>query len=473
MIMTKPPTRRQVLGALAAGGVGYGLARSTALSFAQMSGSTSTFTDYKALVCVFLFGGNDSWNMLVPTSESEYGHYFRSRGGGTPSSLAVPREQLLSLSRGDWVSNNVSHGFHPAMSECRQLFNQGRLAVLPNIGPMIRPLAKQDYLQLPPNSKDLPPQLFSHNDQQDQWNSLKGRFLLKSGWGGRIADLIASRTGAQQMPLNVSLFGQTIYQTGDAVDPYVMGIGGAQIFEGLGLQHDEPQRRANVSALLDSVIRSPSAGFYERGYARVQRRAIDFAQLVNGVLSRAPDTAAFASIPKPTPLSIQLRTVSKLIAQRAALGMTRQIFFVGVGGFDNHDRQLDDHPKLLADVSQSIKAFHDATVELGVAERVTLFTQSDFGRTLTSNGDGSDHGWGGIQLVVGGGVRGGRFFGEYPSLATDAPQVLEWGGSVIPTVATDQYAATLARWFGVANESLPAVAPNIVNFSEWDLGFMT
>ena len=458
--------------AVAAGGVAYAVGKTSGLSFAQMSGGSARFADYKALVCLFLFGGNDSWNMLVPMSASEYDGYYKSRGGGTSSSLAVEKEALLPISRGDWVSNNLQYGFHPSLPGVRQLFNEGRLAVLPNIGPLIKPLSKQQYFETPPNSKDLPPQLFSHNDQQEQWNSLRGRFLLKSGWGGRISDLIVDQVGAQQMPLNASLSGQTIFQTGDLAEPYVMGISGAQFFDGLGYQNDEPKRRENMVGLLDATLSSSSTGLYERGYARVQRRAIDFAQRINDVIGRAPEIAAFNTGEPLSPLGIQLRTIAKLIAQRSKLSMTRQIFFVGLGGFDNHDRQLDEHPKLLANVSRAVKAFHDATVELGVAEQVTLFTQSDFGRTLTSNGDGSDHGWGGIQFVVGGGVRGGQFYGEYPSLAADAPWVLPWGGTVIPTVSADQYAATLARWFGVPQQSLPAVAPNLVNFANWDLGFM-
>lgn len=470
--MLKVPSRRKFIQAAAAGGLAYAVGRTPGITFAQMYGGGARFADYKALVCLFMFGGNDSWNMLVPTAPHEYKGYYGSRGGGTSSSLAVEKSALLPISRGDWVSSNLYYGFHPSMAGAQQLFNAGRLAVLPNIGPMIKPLTKRQYFDTPPNSKDLPPQLFSHNDQQDQWNSLRGRFLLKSGWGGRVADLISDQVGAQQMPLNASLFGQTIFQTGDVVEPYVMGTSGAQFFDGLGYQNDEPKRRENMASLLSTVVQSSDSTFYERGYARVHRRAIDFAQKINDVISRAPELSSFNFGVPISSLSMQLRTVAKLIAQRSQLSMTRQIFFVGLGGFDNHDRQLDEHPKLLADVSRSIKAFYDATVELGVAERVTLFTQSDFGRTLTSNGDGSDHGWGGIQLVVGGGVRGGQFYGEYPDLAAEAPQVLPWGGSVVPTVSADQYAATLSRWFGVPNHSLPAVAPNVVNFPNWDLGFM-
>jgi uncharacterized protein (DUF1501 family) len=288
-----------------------------------------------------------------------------------------------------------------------------------------------------------------------------------------MGDIVAPRTGVQQLPTNVSLYGQSLFQTPGDSDQYVMGEGGAEFPGGLGVIDDEPDRRVAVLDHLETTIQSTDNTVFERGYARTQKRAINYAQIVNRALSGAPALKAFPSSVEPTPLWVQLRTVARLISQRTSLGMTRQVFFVGLGGFDTHDRQLADHGRLLDMLSRSIRAFSDAMVELGVSERVTLFTQSDFGRTLTSNGDGSDHGWGGTQFVVGGAVRGGRFFGEYPSLSMDGPEVLPFGGSVIPTVSADQYAATLAKWFGVPQQSLPSVAPNLENFSQWDLGFMT
>lgn len=470
---TSRKQRRNFLRALTLGGMAYALGRTPGVSFAQMSGGANTrFADYKALVCVFLFGGNDSWNMVVPMATLDYDAYYKSRGGGTPSSLAVPKDTLLAVSRGDFVSNNLSYGFHPNLSGLHQLFNDGRLAVVPNIGPMIRPMTKQQFLETPSDSKDLPPQLFSHFDQQEQWASLRGRLLLKSGWGGRVGDVVAGNVGAQQMPINASLYGQTIFQTPNDSDQYVMGQSGVEFPGGLGTNFGQEKRREYVLSLLDEVLQTNGNSIYERGYARVQKRAVNYAERINGALSKAQEIRAFSASGDQTSLWVQLNTVAKLIAQRSALDMTRQIFFVGIGGFDSHDRQLVEHPRLLADLSRSLRAFHDAMSELGVSDQVTLFTQSDFGRTLTSNGDGSDHGWGGMQFVMGGAVRGGRFYGEYPSLAIDGPQTLPYGGSMMPTVSVDQYAATLAKWFGVPQQSLTAVAPNLTNFSQWDLGFM-
>jgi uncharacterized protein (DUF1501 family) len=437
-----------------------------------MIGGTGKFTDYKALVCVFLYGGNDSWNMVVPMATADYDAYFKSRGGGTSSSLAIDKSALLPITRGDFVATNLKFGFHPNLGSIQQLFNDGRLAVVPNVGPLITSITKQQFLETSSDSKDLPPQLFSHFDQQEQWANLRGRLLLKTGWGGRMGDLVSGGIGAQQLPTNISLYGQSLFQTPSESDQYVMGEGGAQFPGGLGVIDDEPARRAAVLGHLDAVLQSSSNSVFERGYARTQKRALQYADVVNGALINAPTLSAFPSSVEPTPLWVQLRTVARLISQRVSLGMTRQVFFVGLGGFDTHDRQLVDHARLLADLSKSIRAFFDATVELGVSEQVTLFTQSDFGRTLTSNGDGSDHGWGGIHFVVGSAVKGGRFFGEYPSLAIDGPEVSPFGGSVIPTTSVDQYAATLAKWFGVPQQSLSVLAPNLVNFKQWDLGFM-
>jgi len=464
--------KRQFMKALAAGGLAYALGRTSDTGFAQMTG-TGGFTDYRALVCVFLFGGNDSWNMLVPTSAAEYNAYAKSRGAGTASSLAVDRSSLLPITLTDAKAGDTTYGFNPNMPELRDLFTSGSLAVLPNVGPLIRPTTKDQYLSAANTGHDIPPQLFSHNDQQDQWHSLRGKLLLNTGWAGRVADVLATRISGQQVPLNVSLNGQTLFQASKNVDPYVLGSGGVNTFRAFCCGPLPSARRLSVDASLNSTLSASTSSFYHRGYARVQQRALRYADRLSNALGAAhrfnalPDSGAPLSW-----LSTQLKTVAKMISQRSTLGMSRQVFFVGIGGFDNHDTQLVDHPKLLVDVSKSIKAFHDAMIEIGMEKQVTLFTQSDFGRTLTSNGDGSDHGWGGTQLVVGGGVRGGRFFGTYPTLEIGGE--LEIGGGImIPTVSTDQYVATLARWFGLSQLEMPTVAPNIENFATRDLGFLS
>lgn len=471
--------RRRFIKALSAGGLAYAVGRTPGVTFGQMSG-VSGFPDYKALVCLFLFGGNDSWNMLVPTSTAEYNAYAKSRGAGTTSSLAIDRDALLRISPQGAVPGDLTYGLNPAMPGIRDLFTAGRLAILPNVGPLIRPTTKEQYRASFSSQHDVPPQLFSHNDQQDQWNSLRGKSLLTSGWAGRLADLLIDRLGGQQMPMNVSLGGQTLFQASDGVEPYVMSANGVNSFQGLDVDRNRNPygwefnqgRRDSVENVVQGTLSSKTNTYYHRGYARVQDRALRYADRINQALSSAYNFQALPDSDNSlSNLSRQLRTVARLISQRATLSMSRQVFFVSIGGFDTHDNQLDDQPRLLADISKSVKAFQDAMTEIGLAEQVTLFTQSDFGRTLTSNGDGSDHGWGGVQMVVGGAVRGGRIYGEYPLLEIDSP--LEIGGGVfIPTLSSDQYAATLANWFGVKDSDLPAVAPNVVNFSSRNLGFM-
>jgi uncharacterized protein (DUF1501 family) len=461
--------RRKFLRAAAAGGIAYAFGRTPGTVYAQAVG-TGGFADYKALVCLFLFGGNDSWNSFVPTSTAEYNAYARSRGGGTSSSLAIDQAALLPVTTAAPLPGGVTFGFHPSMTGLRDLFQAGKAAVIPNVGPLIRPTTKAQYQSA---GWDLPPQLFSHNDQQDQWHSLRGKALLKSGWAGRVADVLAAQTGSQQLPLNVSLAGQTFFQAGEVARPYVMGSTGATTFAGFGATGTALARRNAFEAVVNASRNATGNTIYERGFATVQQRAVQFADRVNTALTGArtftalPDTGVTLS-----PLQTQLRTVAKMISARANLSMSRQVFFVSTGGFDTHDDLVADQPGLLGNVSTALKSFYDALLEMGMESSVTTFTHSDFGRTLTSNGDGSDHAWGGVQYVVGGAVRGQNLYGQYPLLEIGSAQDVG-GGRFIPTTSSDQYAATLARWFGVtAAPDLVKVAPSIGNFAQQDLGFL-
>jgi uncharacterized protein (DUF1501 family) len=465
--------RRRFLRAAAAGGVAYAFGRTPGTVYAQVAGAGG-FADYKALVCLFLFGGNDSWNTFVPTSTAEYNAYSASRGGGTASSLAIPQASLLPVTPLTPDPTGATYGFHPSMTGLRDLFQAGKAAVLPNIGPLIRPTTKTQYQQATTLGHDLPPQLFSHNDQQDQWHSLRGKQILKSGWGGRVADVLNAQLGGQQLSLNVSLAGQTYFQAGEVARPYVMGSTGATTFTGFATSGVGLARRNAFEAIVNAGATSGSNSLYERSFATVQQRAVQFADRVN-VAIQAPTARSFVALPDTgvtlSPLATQLRTVAKLISARSSLSMSRQVFFVSTGGFDSHDDQNNDQPGLLGNVSASIKSFYDALAEIGMENSVTLFTHSDFGRTLTSNGDGSDHAWGGVQFVVGGAVRGQQIYGQYPVLSIGGPQDVG-GGRFIPTTSADQYAATLASWFGVADADLPKVAPNIGNFTTRNLGFL-
>jgi uncharacterized protein (DUF1501 family) len=435
--------RRRFLVNSALGVAGVSLAHVPGAVRAELIGSNAAFTDYKALVCVFLFGGNDSFNMVVPRSLAEYNVYAASR-----QNLAVARDTLLPIE--PLTSDGAQYGLHPGMSGMRDLFETGRAAVIANVGPLIQPTTRDQYLN---HSVPVPPQLFSHNDQQDQWQTLRGRAGIKTGWAGRIADALAADTGAQQIALNISLNGTTPFQAGARTLPYTIGTTGAPIYFGMTMSPEDRERRAAFETLLGENWLS----IFSRAFARVNRRALDTADLVNAALATAPTLAT------PFPAS--------RLAQQIAM-VAKLIVFVAAGGFDTHDNQVADQPNLLSDVSASIAAFHAATIELGVATQVTTFTQSDFGRTLTSNGDGTDHGWGGHQIVAGDAVRGRDIYGRMPRLEIGGPDDAG-AGRIVPTTSVDQFAATLAKWFGVAETQLNLIAPNLPNFAQRDLGFLT
>lgn len=426
------------------------------LAYSQVVGGGGAFDDYRALVCVFLFGGNDSYNMLVPRSSAEYDVYAASR-----QNLAIAQPDLLAITPPG--QGGIEYGVHPSMGGFQNLFETGSAAIVTNVGPLIEATTKDDFFS---GAATLPPQLFSHNDQQDQWTSLRGNVPSNTGWAGRMADLIRSGVTEQQMATNASLFGANLMQSADETVAYVMGPGGPLQFEGFSLDPDNilfQQREAFLR-----IVNAQHDTVYERAFADVQRRAIDAADTVTAAIDSAP---VINTVFPGSQLGTQLQTVARLIAVRDQLEMKRQIFFVAAGGFDSHDDQEQNQPGLLGDISDSIAAFHAATVELGIDDSVTTFTQSDFGRTLTSNGDGTDHAWGGNQLVVGGAVAGQQLYGNYPLLNIGGPEDVG-GGRMIPSTSADQYAATLAKWFGIEDADLDIVAPNLSNFAQRDLGFM-
>jgi uncharacterized protein (DUF1501 family) len=467
----KKLNRREFLRKSSAAAATAAFAHYPGMAFSQGVGVSAPFSDYKAMVCLFMFGGNDSYNMLVPRSNAEYNAYAASR-----QNLALLQGDLLPIN--PLTQDGAQYGLHPSMTGVQTLFEQGRAAIVANMGPLVQPTTRDQYFN---QSVALPPQLFSHNDQQDQWHSLKGATVSNTGWAGRIADLIRMNVANQQLATNVSLFGSSLFQSADETVAYVMGNAGPDPFAGFARPEDlnDPtltdEERALIQIFIEqrnafeNVINAPYDTIYERGFAEVQRRAVDTIDLVRDALDdpgRQPVTTAFPQ----SQLGTQLRTVAEMIAARDSLQMERQIFFVATGGFDTHDDQVQLQPGLLGGISDAVKAFYDATIELGVSESVTTFTMSDFGRTLTSNGDGSDHGWGGHSLIIGDGVAGRDIYGTYPDLTLGSNDDVG-GGRMIPTTSADQYAATLSRWFGVEEMDIPMVAPNIGNFGIQDLGF--
>ncbi len=439
---------------LKASGAGMVAAALPVTGLTQMVAPAGSYSDYRALVCVFLFGGNDSFNMLVPRSDAEYNVYAQSR-----QNLALDRAALLPIS--PLTQDGAQYGLHPNMGAIQTLFNSARVAFISNVGPLIEPTTKEQYVN---GTVALPPRLFSHNDQQDQWQSLRGLAPGKTGWAGRVGDLLRRNVSDQQLAINVSLAGNQLFQAADETVAYTMGRNGPLAFQGMGNAERAQLRRASFQRILGAEYET----MYERAFRDIQQRAVETVDRVTAALENAQplSTAMPAS-----GLGQQLGTVARLISVREQLQMHRQIFFVSTGGFDSHDDQLERQPPLLRDVSDSISAFYQATVELGVASSVTTFTQSDFGRTLTSNGDGTDHGWGGVQLVLGDAVRGRELYGRYPRLEIGGPDDVR-RGRLIPGISADQYAATLARWIGVPDEDLGHVAPHLHNFAQRDLGFL-
>jgi len=452
--------RREFLAKSSAAAATAAFAHYPGAAFSQVIGSGAPFPDYKALVCVFLFGGNDSYNMVVPRSSAEYDVYAASR-----QNMAIAQQDLLPIN--PLSGETVQFGLHPSMPGIQGLFEAGSVALINNAGPLIEPTTKSEYLA---RSVQVPTQLFSHNDQQDQWHSLKGTTVSRTGWAGRIADLIRTNVAGQQLATNVSLLGNSLFQSADETVAYVMGNNGPIPFPGFGDPNDPDADPLLVAQRLafERIIGADYSTIYERGFADVQQRAVANADLVNGALAKVP---ALNTVFPVSQLGTELHTVARLIGARDDLSMERQIFFVAMGGFDMHDDQLANQPGLLGDVSAAMTAFYNATVELGISDSVTAFTQSDFSRTLTSNGDGTDHAWGGVQLVAGGAVNGQRMYGTYPDLAINGPDDVG-GGRLIPTTSSDQYAATIAKWFGIPDADLGLVAPNLANFTTRDLGFL-
>ncbi|MBK7642452.1 MAG: DUF1501 domain-containing protein [Planctomycetes bacterium] len=450
-------SRRQLLkhGACSAAGIAglhalwnLGLVSSAA---AQGPGSVN---DYKALVCVFLYGGNDSYNLLVPRDGTHYNVYAATR-----QNLAIPQGNLLPITPN--TSDGSQYGLHPSCTQMKSLFDAGRLAFVANVGSLSYPMTKTQYLN---DSVARPPQLFSHYDQQFQWMTSITDSNQGFGWGGRVAELLHTLNGSSALSMNITLLGANTFQVGPTVAPFSMGTGGPQGLAGFWGQ--QGQRRYLA---FQQLLNRQTPNLFEKAFADTQKRAIDTNALLESALSgAAPLATAFPD----SYLGAQLAMIARTIQVRDQLGVHRQVFFCGIGGFDSHDNQNQDQPGLFADLSASLGAFQAAMAELGTENLVTTFTSSDFGRTLTSNGDGSDHAWGGIQLVMGGNVLGKEIYGTYPSLALDGPDDIE-GGRLVPTTSVDEYSATLAKWLGVQPGDMATVFPNLSRFAHPDLGFMS
>ena len=422
-------------------------------------------TDYKALVCLFLAGGNDANNLVVPTDTASYAAYATGRGA-----LALPQNAVLPVT--PRTSDGRTWGIHPAMTELRNLFDQGKFAVLANVGTLAYPMTKAQYLN---GSVPRPSQLFSHNDQQVEWQSSIADKPFVTGWGGRLADLTNAFNSNNRISMSITLNGQNSFQVGKNVDQYAVGTGGAIALTGSGTGTSVNGLR---TAALNDALALQNANLFETAFGGLTSGALGASSLISSVITGTSPFANFFNAANNTGLAQQLHMVARLVNVQQTLGLKRQIFFVRVGGWDLHDNQVTAgattsgaHANLLRDVSQSLNAFNNALTQIGAQDQVTTFTASDFGRTYNTNGDGSDHGWGSHHFVMGGAVKGGDIYGKMPTFAIDGPD--DTGrGRWIPTTSVDQYAATLATWFGVSATDLPVVLPNIGRFATRDLGFM-
>ena len=433
-----------------------GTAAPWALQLAAINDAAAATTpgDYKAIVCLFMYGGNDYGNTLVPYDTASYQSYATIR-----QTLATPREQLAATALTPSVAlpDGRQMALAPTMTALKPVFDAGRLAVMLNIGTLMQPTTLAQYKA---GNVPLPPKLFSHNDQQSLWQSSKPEGAT-SGWGGRLGDqFLSGNSGATFTCINVS--GNAVFMAGGQAVQYQMSSSGAVALNGATKPVFGSQACADA---LKALVTADRSHWMEQELNRVTARSISAQGTVTTALASQTLQTSFET----NGLAAQLQMVARLIGARSALGASRQVFFVSVGGFDLHDNLVAQHPGLLGQVGNAMASFDAALRELGVSQNVTTFTASDFGRTLSSNGDGSDHGWGSHHLVMGGAVKGGRFYGQLPSVSVNGPDDVGQG-RLLPTTAVDQLAATLALWMGVSPTDLPAVLPGIVNFNQKDLG---
>ncbi len=464
-------TRREFLFHAGYACVGYALGAAAFSAGVERFGLINALaqgTDYKALVCVFLAGGNDGNNMIVPTSATEYNAYATARSA---SGLAIPQANLLPITP---LSLNSPFGLHPNLPELQTLWSQQKLSVVCNVGPLVQPLTKDQYRTGAPR----PYQLFSHSDQVAQWQTAIADRVGRSGWGGRMADLYGAP--ASGVPMLTSLSGG-IFTRGQTEHPLTIApaptaLNQVLVLNGFNSSAEDVERR-NSMEYLRTIDRDSSL---VRATGDTTQQAVDVGRKFDA------DPTLTTVFPNTT-LGNQLKQIAKVIKHNQtspSLNLNRQIFFCQLGGFDTHQNQLNTQASLLTQLSQAVKAFHAATAELAVENQVTTFTLSDFGRTLQPAGSGgtvvgSDHAWGNHHFVVGGAVRGGDFFGVvgpngtmFPTLQLGGPDDTDTRGRWIPTASVEQYAATLATWYGVAEIDLPVVFPNIGRFPTANLGFM-
>ena len=419
---------------------------------------------YRALVCVFLFGGMDCHDTVLPFDTASYNQFVTARKtlmstyDALPQGSSRAQNQLLALETASNPFGDRQFALPPQMNGLHSLFQQGKAAIVGNVGPLLEPTNRTTFNN---RSAELPKRLFSHNDQQSTWLSFAPEGA-QVGWGGRFGDAV-SGANTEAVFSQISLFGNTVFLTGNSVGPYQIGTDGVPTIRVV------KAAPAGVSGMLRdhfASVGSTRQSLFEQDFIDISRVSLD----ANDKLALATENPLDTPFPASS-LGSQLRAVAKTIGSRQAIGAKRQVYFVGLGGFDTHSNQAQALPGLQQTLSDAMTAFYNATEELGVADQVTTFTAADFGRTLTANGDGTDHGWGGHHFVVGGAVRGGNIYGDIP-IAQLGHNQDAGNGRLIPTASVEQFAAPLGQWFGLNNQELATALPGLASFPNGALGYI-
>ena len=463
MDLKKKISRRQFIGQANCAAVGTASLLSSLLSLRLTAGaaSASNFTDYKALVCLFLNGGNDSFNMLVPRQQSAYNEYEQVRGGVGGNGLAIPRSDLhqitSSLQNTSAGAGYSDFGIHPDLPYLKTLYDQGDLAFVSNVGSLIEPTSLVQYND---GSKPKPEGLFSHPDHQIHWQTLvpQVRGSAPKGWGGRMAEVMSHANQQSNIAMNISLSGANVLQSGTTTVPYITDPGGVVELKNYG---QDP----TLQLAVDDILGQHYQSIYSKTLANANRNSIDASVAFKSALDSLSTPFDPSVISGETQTYKRLSMVSKIMEARTALSMNRQIFFVERGGWDHHNELLTPQSNLFIELNEAIEIFWTAIQSMGLQNNVVLYTASDFGRTLTSNGSGSDHAWGGNHFIISGSANGGEIYGEYPDLALNNSSTDLGRGRILPTTSVDSYMAELAYWYGVPNSEISTVIPNINNFS--------
>ncbi len=425
--------------------------------FGMLPALAQSGPDYRALVCVFLFGGNDSNNTVVPMDDASFKAYSLIRG-----SLAL---NSASLTKTVTSASGAPYAFHGKLAEMASLFSNKELAVVANVGSLVQPLTRAQYQAA---VMPMPLNLFSHSDQQLQWQTAIAQGHSPTGWGGRAADYItAQNINSSKFPAFFSVAGNTLQGAGTQTQPVALQPGQSLNLAGFNTTAESQERYQVLNQLLTT----------DTGVSLVQAANNTLANSVADATSLATAlgkaTALKTQFPAKSSIASQLQQVAQIIQVQADLGMRRQIFFCSLGGFDTHAMQIEAHDTLYPELSPALAAFHDAMQELNMSDNVTTFTESDFSRTFQpTSTDGSDHAWGGHHLVMGGAVKGGQIYGKFPTFELGGPDDTDTRGRWIPTTSIDQYGATLCSWFGIPDSALPSVFPNFANFGSQKLAFL-